>query len=100
MDFNQSITKLETKRTIHGFELSKRIGLLYHIDNTMMAIAKISSTTIVGQLHNRLQFEDYYNVSIYGNKIIFEACHKYELYTIIVVIDTISNRCMSNYLYR
>ena len=52
MDFDQSTIVLETQRTMQGFELGKRVGLLHHIDDTIVVIAKISSTTTVGQLHN------------------------------------------------
>ena len=52
--FNQSSIVLETQRTIHGFEVGKRIGLLHSMENIMVAIAKISSTATIGELHNRL----------------------------------------------
>ena len=64
MDFYQSITILKTQRTIHEFKLDKRVELLHHIDDTIVTIAKISSIAAVDQLHNRLQPEDYYKVSI------------------------------------
>ena len=52
MDVDQSITILETQRAKRGFEVGERVGLLHHIHNTMVATAIISSTAVVGQLHN------------------------------------------------
>ena len=64
MDFDQSITIFETQRTIRGFEVGEKVGLLHHIHNTMVAIAIISSRATVGQLHNQCQPKGYYKVSI------------------------------------
>ena len=64
MNFDQSIIILETQRTIQGFEVGERVGLLHHIHNTMVATAIISSIARVDQLHNRIQLEGYYKVSI------------------------------------
>ena len=65
MEFDQTITILETQRTIHGFKLGKQVILLYCIDNTMVAIAKILSTATFDQLHNQLQCDGYYEVFIH-----------------------------------
>ena len=54
MHFNQSSTVLETQRIIHGFEVDERVELFRSMENIMVAIAKISSTTAIGELHNRL----------------------------------------------
>ena len=64
MDFNHNITILETQRTIQGFEVEERIELLHHIQDIMVATATISSTARIDKLHNRIQPEDYYKVSI------------------------------------
>ena len=64
INFNKRITILEIQRTIHGLELEEIVGLLHQIHDTIVAIAKISFTATVNQLHNRLQPKGYYKVSI------------------------------------
>ena len=64
MDFDQSITILETQRTERGFEVGERVGLLHHIHDTIVATAIISSTTAIGHLHKRRQPKGYYKVFI------------------------------------
>ena len=64
MDFNHSITILETQRTIQGFEVGERVGLLHHIQDIMVVTATISSTAGIDKLHNWIQPEGYYKVSI------------------------------------
>ena len=64
MDFDQSITILETQKTIWGFKVVERVRLLHHIHNTMVATVIISSTTTVAQLYNQHQPKGYYKVSI------------------------------------
>ena len=44
--------------------MGEKVGVLHQIHHTMVATAIISSTVAVGQLHNRLQPEGYYKVSI------------------------------------
>lgn len=48
----------------NGFQLGEKVSLLHIIDDIVVAIATISSTTNAGQLHNRLQPHGYYKVSI------------------------------------
>ena len=64
MHFNQSSIVCETQRTIQGFEVGERVGLLHSMENIMVAIAKISSTAAIPELYNRLQPEGFYKVSI------------------------------------
>ena len=64
MEFDPAITILETQETVHGFELDKQVRLLHLINDTVVAIAKISFIATFGQLHNRLQLSGYYKVSI------------------------------------
>ena len=52
MHFNQSSIIFETQRTIHGFEVDERVGLLHSMEHIMVAITKISSTAVIGELHN------------------------------------------------
>ena len=64
MEFNPTITIPETQEAIHGFEVDEQVQLLHPIKDTVVAIAKISSIATSGQLHNRLQPNGYYKVSI------------------------------------
>ena len=64
LEFDPTITILETQETIHGFELNEQVQVLHPIKDTVVAIAKISSIATSGQLHNRLQPNGYYKVSI------------------------------------
>ena len=64
MEFDPTITIPETQETVHGFELDEQVQLLHPIKDTVVAIAKISSIATFGQLHNRLQPNGYYEVSI------------------------------------
>ena len=64
MKFDPTITIPKTPETVHGFELNEQIRLLHPINDTVVAIAKVSSIATFGQLHNRLQPHGYYKVSI------------------------------------
>ena len=64
MEFDPTIIIPETQETVHGFELDEQVRLLHPIKDTVVAIAKISSIATSGQLHNRLQPNGYYKVSI------------------------------------
>ena len=64
MHFNQSSIVCETQRTIQGFEVGERVGLVHSMENIMVAIAKISSTAAIRELHNRLLLEGFYKVFI------------------------------------
>ena len=64
IEFDPIITIPKTQKTIHGFELSKQVRLLHPINDMVVAIAKISSTATSGQLHNWVQPNGYYKVSI------------------------------------
>ena len=64
MEFDPTITIPETQEAIHGFELDEQVRLLHSIKDIVVAIAKISSIAASGQLHNRLQPNGYYKVSI------------------------------------
>ena len=64
MEFDPTITIPETQETVHGFELDEQVRLLHPIKDTVVAIAKISSIATSGQLHNWLQANGYYKVSI------------------------------------
>ena len=64
MEFDPTITISETQEAIHGFDLDEQVRLLHPITDTVVAIAKISSIATSGQLHNRLQPNGYYKVSI------------------------------------
>ena len=64
MDVDHSSTILETQRTKLRFEVGKRVGLLHHIHDTMVASAIISSRAVVAQLHNQRQPKGCYKVSI------------------------------------
>ena len=64
MEFDPTITIPETQETVHGFELDEQVRLLHPIKDTVVAIAKISSIATSGQLHNQLQPNGYYKVSI------------------------------------
>ena len=64
MEFDLTITILETQEIVHGFELDEQVQLFHPINDTEVAIAKISSIATSSQLHNRLQPNDYYKVSI------------------------------------
>ena len=64
MEFDPTITIPETQETIHGFELDEQVRFLHPINDMVVAIAKISSIVTSGQLHNWLQPNGYYKVSI------------------------------------
>ena len=64
MEFDPIITIPETQEAMHGFELDEQVRLLHPIKDIVVAIAKISSIATSGQLHNRLQPNGYYKVSI------------------------------------
>ena len=64
MEIDPTITILETQEIVHRFELDEQVQLLHPINGTVVAIAKISSIATSGQLHNRLQPNGYYKVSI------------------------------------
>ena len=64
MEFDPTITIPETQETVHGFELDEQVQLFHPIKDTIVAIAKISSIATSSQLHNWLQPNGYYKVSI------------------------------------
>ena len=64
MEFDSTITIPKTQETVNGFELDEQVRLFHPIKDTVVAIAKISSIATSGQLHNRLQPNGYYKVSI------------------------------------
>ena len=64
MEFDPTITISEIQEIIHGFELDKQVQLLHPINDTVVTIAKISSITTSDQLHNQLQPNGYYKISI------------------------------------
>ena len=64
IEFDPTITIPETQETVHEFELDKQVQLLHPINDMVVAIAKISSIATSSQLHNRLQPNGYYKVSI------------------------------------
>ena len=64
VELDPTITIPETQKTVHGFEVDEQIQLLDPLNDTIVAIAKIASKAISSQLHNRLQPNGYYKVSI------------------------------------
>ena len=64
MDFDQSIPIFETQRIVQGFEVGETVRLFHHIHDTIIVTETISSTAGVEQLHNRIQPEGYYKISI------------------------------------
>ena len=64
MEFDPTITIPKTQETIHGFELDEQVRLLDPINDTVVGIAKISSIATSSKLHNQLQPNGYYKVSI------------------------------------
>ena len=64
MEFDPTITIPETQETVQRFELNEQVRLLHPINDTIVAIAKISSKATSGQLNNWLQPNGYYKVSI------------------------------------
>ena len=56
---------LETQEAdISGFEVGEKVKLLHVVHNIEVAVATISSTTSSTVLHNRLQPQGFYKVSI------------------------------------
>ena len=56
---------LETQEAdISGFEVGEKVKLLHAVHNIEVAVATISSTTSSSVLHNRLQPQGFYKVSI------------------------------------
>ena len=49
---------------ISGFEVGEKVKLLHAVHNIKVAVATISSTTSSTILHNRLQPQGFYKVSI------------------------------------
>ena len=63
-EFDPTITIPKTQEIVHRFEPDEQVRLLHPIKDTVVAIAKISSIATFGQLHNQLQPNGYYKVSI------------------------------------
>ena len=66
---------LETQEAdISGFEVGEKVKLLHAVHNIEVAVATISSTTSSSVLHNRLQPQGFYKVSI-EHAIVGTGCH-------------------------